>query len=145
MLSEYLVIKLKQAKQWLRYIEGEHESHFPGTQHWKFNDYLLYYSFFNSKKDQIEEIRNSSNTLEAQTAYAKLVAAYKKTWVFRKPERLAILIRESHAIALLSPAKTIEKYLTLREEVLLIHTALSNAASAVDSAVDQAIERHRLG
>lgn len=144
MLSEYLLIKLNESEEWFDYIESEHSNHFPRMEGWKFNDYLVHYSFYVIEKEKIETLQSISNSEEMASAFNNLYKAYQKQWKPIKKSRLEILTRESNELTRLPPAKCIEKYLTLREEILLIHAAFKSAAEVIDQLVEEDIERNRL-
>jgi len=144
MLSEYLLIKLRESEDWFAYVDAEHSSFFPSMAGWGFNEYLMHFSFYEKEKEQIEMLPKSTTDEDPRLAFNRLYAAYQKTWKPKKKSRLDILRREAAALAELTPAKCIEKYLTLREEILLIHGAFQSAAGIIDQLVEEQIERSRL-
>lgn len=144
LLSDYLTIKLREAKEYLEYVDAEHGMHFPGTENWKFDDYLMHYSFFKVKKEEIQNIRTYSSGENARIAFAKLYQSYQKQWRKKSSNRLKTLFKQALSISKLSVAKAVEKYSSLREEVLLIHDALQDAAGVIDQVVDEQIEEMRL-
>lgn len=145
MLSEYLLIKLGESEDWFTYVDAEHSTFFPSMADWGFNEYLVHFSFYEKEKEKIEMLPKNSTVEDPRIAFNRLYSAYQKTWKPIKKNRLDILTRESRALADLTPAKCIEKYLNLREEVLLIHGTFKSAAGIIDQLVEEQIERSRLG
>lgn len=144
MLSEYLLNKLNESQEWFNYIESEHGNHFLSMQGWEFNDYLVHYSFYILEKEKIELLQSITNSEEKANAFKNLYKAYQKNWKPIKKPRIEILARESYRLTNLSQARCIEKYLDLRQEVLLINTTLKSAVEVIDQLVEEQIERSRL-
>lgn len=144
-LSEYLLSKLSESEDWFAYVDAEHSAFFPSLADWGFNEYLVHFSFYEKEKEQIEMLPKNATGEDPRIAFNRLYAAYQKTWKPKKKNRLDILKRESIALADLTPAKCIEKYLTMREEVMLIHGTFQSAAGIIDQLVEEQIERSRLG
>lgn len=140
LLSKNLIEKIKDSRSNYKFAITEFDIFFPYAKNWEFNDYLLYYSFKNLNHEAIEEIKELDDKDEKKSAYQKLYKDYKEKWRYKKYDRLKKIEEKAKEMAKLDTYKSLEKYISLRTEVNMIHEALMSAASDLDGAIQHAID-----
>lgn len=140
LLSKSLISKIKATRLNYRFLKREFHIFFPYAEDWKFNDYLLHYSFKNVNKDRIEEIKELIGKEKQQQEYDGLFAEYEKKWHAKKYERLKNIEDKAKEMLKLDTYKSLEKYISLRIETNLIYEAIGGAASDLNGAIQFAID-----
>lgn len=140
LISDFLITKIRDAKDAYKFIQTEFDIFFPYAKDWTFNDFILQYSFAKIKESQLEKIKEISDPNERKKEIIKLQEEYLKGWRVKKPERLSTLEKSFKELSKLPIEKSIEKFTTYRDETYLFHDTLSNAASDLDGAIQNAID-----
>lgn len=143
LISEYLVQKTKETKGNMRFIKDEFHIFFQQTKDWNFNDFLIHYSFYNVKHEEIERIKENPNKAEINIQINRLFLLYKQNWRYKRKDRLAVLEKSFKQFTKLPVEKAIEKFMTYKEEVKMIHESFKKAARDLDQIIDEAIDRAR--
>lgn len=140
LLSDYLLEKLHETHTAMAFITKEFSIFFPYAEDWTFNDFLLNYSFQNVMFDEIEMIKEIKPREAAQIKYNDLFSEYEKRWRPKSKRRLKELENSTKAIARLSTEKSLEKFNSLKDEVIMINVAFCRAAHDLDGAIQHAID-----
>lgn len=143
LLSDFLISKIRDTKSAIAYFEKEFSIFFPSTKDWSYNEFLLYYSFLNNQKNEIEKIKELKDIKAQRIQYDDLFSLYKRNWRYRKATRLKTLEQAFKKLAEEPIEKSIEKFVSYKDEVKIIHDAFQHAARDFDSAVELAIDMAR--
>src|SRR5690606_31987465 len=111
------------------------------SKNWKFNDFLLHYSFLNIKDIELEKIAETEDPEEALAQSKKLFLLYKKDWRNKKQNRLNVLEKTFTELAKLPIEKSMEKFVTYKDETKMIYDAFRRAASDLENAMQTEMER----
>lgn len=139
LISNFLIEKIKDAKEYYKFIQSEFNIFFPYTKDWTFNDFVLHYSFKITKESQLEKIKENSCITEQKNEVIKLQKEYLTKWKIKKPERLDVLEKSFEKIDNLPIEKSIEKFITYRDETYLYYDSLLKAAQDLDDAIENSI------
>jgi hypothetical protein len=143
LISDFLIEKIKDAKEYYEFIQSEFDVFFPNTKDWTFNDFVLHYSFEITKESQLEKIGENPNLTEQKNKIINLQKEYLTKWKIKKVERLDILEKSFENIKNKSIEKSIEKFITYRDETYLYYDSLLKAAQILDDAIENSINIKR--
>lgn len=143
LISEFLIEKIKDAKEYYEFIQSEFDIFFPNTKEWTFNDFVLHYSFEITKASHLENIKQNPNVNEQKNEVIKLQKEYLTKWKIKKAERLDVLEKSFENIKNLPIEKSIEKFITYRDETYLYYDSLLKAAQDLDGAIENSINIQR--
>ncbi|ETZ20194.1 hypothetical protein [Pedobacter sp. V48] len=143
LISDFLVGKMKDAKSALKFVDKEFVIFFPHTKDWDFNKLVLNYAFLNANDNELKRLKEISDAHERDRRFDELAKKYKKSWTFKKPERLTILERKFKELGTLNIERCLEKFMSHREEAFMLHDALSRAAGELDGEIQSAIDRSK--
>ncbi|MDN3584666.1 hypothetical protein [Mucilaginibacter flavus] len=143
MIADYLSGKVRQAADWYNYFRDEYSVYAPDTKDWQLNDFVKLYSFFERYDFELKVLKEESSSHVYNQGYAKLMARHVAGWKFIRQDRLATLEEKFKAITRIPAHQALEKYVSHRSEIELLHSALGRAASAFDQRVEESIEYMR--
>lgn len=140
LLKKNLLEKVKASRSNFKFVKKEFHIFFPHATNWDFNEYLLQYSFENTNRGKIEEIRELNDIDKEREEYLSLFKDYKNKWHYKKYDRLNKIEDKVKEMSKLNTHKSLEKYISLRTEVNMINDALKEAAVDLDGAIQNAID-----
>jgi len=140
LISIYLLEKLEDIKEYLEFLKNEFAVFFPYAENWKFNDYLIYYSFKTTQGSFIQKIKEIEDLNIRASEMEKLRRSYKKKWRYKNEERLKDLEKSSIDLAKLPIEKSLEKFLNLRDEILIIHESFREASNDLEEQIQNEID-----
>lgn len=143
LISDFLILKITEAKESYKFAQTEFDIFFPHTKNWRFNEFILHYSFLKVYENDLERIKFIEDKIERRNQVQNLQENYLKSWRFKKEERLDILKKAFEKLPDLPIERCLEKFISFREETFLFYDALNEAARDLDNAIQNAIDKAR--
>jgi hypothetical protein len=140
LLSKSIIYKIRETRRAYRFVKKEYHIFFPYAEGWEFNDFLLHYSFKNINYDKIEEIKEIKGRSIQQKKYEQAFEQYEKTWRYKRYDRLKKIENKAIEMLKLDTFHSLEKYISQRMELNMIHMAMRSAAIDLDGAIQHAID-----
>lgn len=143
LLSDYLIQKLKRTNDAIEFLKKESGAFYQSKGVWNYNDTLLYYSYLNINHDKIERIKENKDHIQVRNNLNALFRSYRNSWTPKKQERLKVLKESSLQLSMLEAEKSMVKFITLRNEIVMLYEAFSHAAGDLETEIQNAIDRAR--
>lgn len=143
LLSDFLIAKVKEIRTNINFIKKESKLFYPIRKDWDYNMFLLHYSFLYLKHNEIEYINENKNKVESKKQHEKLFLSYRSGWRCKKQSRLKAMENSFKELAKLPIEKSIEKFISYKNEIDMIYEAFNHAARDLDFAIQNAIDRAR--
>lgn len=143
LISDFLIDKIKKAKDALKFVNKEYVIFFPGTTDWDFNRLVFHYSFLNTNEIELKKIKELVDKNEKDRIFDELIKKHRAKWTYKKPERLHILEKSFRKLATLGVEQCLEKFMSYKEETFMLHNAIAHAAGDLDSAIQDALDYMR--
>jgi hypothetical protein len=140
LLSDYLIEKIKSTRDAIKFINQDYKIFFPSAKDWGYSDFLLHYSFLNVEQNELKKIKEIKDRTERQQKYDILFLSYKNSWRHKKQSRLKTLEKAFKQLAKLPIEKSIEKFVTYKDETNMLHAAFGRAALELDIAIQDAVD-----
>jgi len=141
LFSIYLLEKLEQIREYEEFVYNEFIIFFPYAENWKFNDYLINYSFKTTQSLFIQKIREIEDIDIMKNEMEKLKESYKKKWRYKKGGRLKDLKESIIHLAELPIEQSLEKLLNFRDEILMIHESFREASNDLEEQIQNEIDQ----
>lgn len=135
-----MIQKLRNIRYNYRFIKNEYTHFFPYAVGWEFNDYLLHYSFKIQNHIKLEIIKENKSIDYRKKEFNNEFTKFQTKWHYKKYNRLREIEKKAKELSHLDMYGSLEKYLSLREELNLIHDSIGKAASELDESIQLAID-----
>lgn len=135
-----MIQKIKSIRENYRFLKKEYTHFFPHAYGWEFNDYLLHYSFRIQNHTKLEVIKENNSKEDRKKEFKSEFIKYQNKWQYKRYNRLREIEKKAKELSYLDMFGSLEKYLSLREELNLIHDSIENAASELDNSIQLAID-----
>lgn len=135
-----MIQKIRNIRENYRFLRKEYTHFFPYAANWEFNDYLLHYSFKIENHTKLEVIKENKSKEYRKKEFMNEFIKFQSQWHYKKYTRLREIEKKAKELSHLDMFGSLEKYLSLREELNLIHDSIGNAASDLDGSIQLAID-----
>jgi len=134
LLSDHIINKINEIKSNIKFtVEGEFSYYFPYAEKWGFNEYCLFFSFFNLNKAKIEELQEDKYTFKKN--YEDLLKKYTVSWKRINSNKLEQFKLLSNKIIKLSISDALEEYLKIKDELNMVSDAFKSASIKLDKEI----------
>ncbi|MGA9212353.1 hypothetical protein [Kaistella sp.] len=136
LLKKFIIQKMSIARENYKFLKREYIDYFPFAQKWEFNEYIFYYSFKYLHLIEIEEIEEIKDDFEKKEKRKILEETYKLNWLNKKFSRIKAIEEKAKSMSNAEIFKSLEIYMSLRDEINLIYEGLENAAGDLRFQID---------
>lgn len=140
LLSEYLIEKIKRTNQAIAFLKKYSLSSNSQGRKWEYDDLLLYYSFNYIKKLDIQRIKEIKDIEQRNNQLNTLFKDYQKQWRPINHKRIKTLKKMAQKISELPIEQSLNKFISLKNEIILIYEAFSEAAGDLESEMQRQID-----
>jgi len=136
LLKKFILQKMSIVRDNYKFLMNEYADYFPYAKNWGFNDFIFTYSFKYLHQKEIEEIKEINKVSEREKQRKSLEAEYKQNWKNKKFSRIKAIEQKAKSMSRLEISKSLEVYISLRDEINIIYEGLKNAANDLNSQID---------
>lgn len=142
LLGDYIKNKILEIKSNIKFITDDGFSQvFSYAKGWGFNEYCLHFSFLNSNKSKIEELKEDPKSFKRK--YRILLKDYVKNWKIINSSKLINFQSISKKIITLSVPKALEEFIKIKKELDMVYKAFESASIQLDKEIQFQIDLAR--
>lgn len=127
LLRKFVFEKMSNAKENYKLLKNEFADYFPYAENWGFNEFIYYYYFKSLHLEKLKEIGEIEDLKERNETRRLLEENYKSTWKQKRFSRIKAIENKAKSMSKLNIFKSLEIFISLRDEINLISLGLENA------------------
>ncbi|WP_139418880.1 hypothetical protein [Chryseobacterium mulctrae] len=116
------------AREDYEFLKNEYCDYFPSAKEWGFNEYIYHYYFKTLYAEKLRDLDEIKDVSDKKRKRKILEENYKSTWKNKKFSRIEAIENKAKSISKSNIFKSLEIFISLRDEINLICSGLKNAA-----------------
>lgn len=145
LLFKYLLEKIRETKDSIKFLKSHHKpilNYFKNTNEF-FNYFLFENSFYYIYNEEIIKIQEIKDEVESKKKYNALKLKYRQNYRYKSENRIKELEVNIKKIKTLELEKSLEKFISLKNEVLLLNYSFRNAAAKIEQEIQDKIDLYK--
>lgn len=136
LVGKFILDKMAIAREDYKFLKNEYSDYFPFAKDWEFNEYIYYYYFKSLYAEKLKDLDEIKDVIEREEMRRQLEENYKSTWKKKRFSRIEALENKARSMSSSNIYKSLEIYISLRDEINLICLGLKNAAEDLNYQIE---------